>query len=164
MPKVYTRRQSKADIISIAVATSCTKAADSIDYKYFVLDSSLEPVVRAMAFRAGQCKLQLTNVDGEVIATDRFTPVEKIEWQDAFFGSVITRKELGYNGIERTITNIFLAPVFGRMEPITSDHERQNSRTLEKVKTTITIPRTLTLSLDELRSVKDAKVEITFDE
>ena len=148
--------------VSIAVATSRTKAADSIDYKYYVLDHSLEKVLRAVAIRAGHCKLQLLEDDGSIVITDRFEPLtEDKHRNDHFYGSLVVAgiqydgrgllagQDIFRNGENYELYLLSISPVFGDMK---------------KQKTTLTISRSLTLSLDELKSVKDAKVEITFDE
>ena len=148
--------------VSIAVATNRTKTADSIDYKYYVLDPSLETVLRAVALQAGQCKLQLLDAEGEVIATDRFEPLGNSRSYGSFYGSLVSAEGEIPHGSKRHLTRnqddqkaklylLFISSVFG-------------SPNLSRHQTTLTIPRSLTLSLDELKSVKDAKVEITFDE
>jgi|GEM_PF-2400284 len=153
----------KAEQVAIAVAVNRTKSADSLDYKYYSLDPSLETVLRRIAFRSGQCKLQLLDAEGAVVITYRFDLYEKNSSynSDHFYGSLVAtgmdydsriqllaRDELD-NYKDHKLLLLFIAPVFG-------DTTRQKTR--------LTLSRSPTLSLDELKSVKDAKVEITFDE
>ena len=153
MPKLFERRGTwKHDQVSIAVATNRTKPADSIDYKYYSLDPSLEAVLRAVALHAGQCKLQLLDAEGDIVATDRFELEEKSRnGSGSFFGSpIVAFRGTVYSpdGNSRDkLFHISISPVFG-------DMRRQ--------KTTLTFSRTLALSLDELKSIKDAKVELTY--
>ena len=160
MPKLFVSSQRsnkewKADQVTIVVAVNRTKSAESIDYKYFSLDPSLEKVLRSVAFRSAECKLQLLDADGEIMVTDRFNPFDKYSPLVTTAGGnghteLIGRDRLAYyREYEYKLSIVFIAPVFGDTT---------------EVATQLTFARPLTLSLDELKSVKDAKVEITFDE
>ena len=155
MPKLFDERGTwKKGQVSISVATNRTKTADSIDYKYYALDLSLETELRSVALRKGHCKIALLDVEGDIIATDRFELVEKSpNGSGDVYGSVISAFSEDYQLVnDRPKAKLFhlsLSPVFG-------DMRRQ--------KTTLNISRSLVLSLDELKSVKDVKMEITFDE
>lgn len=163
MPKLFDEnRILKEDQVPIAVATNRTKAADRIDYKYYLLDTTLQTVLKAVSFREGHCKLLLFDAEGEIVATDRFEPVEQLLDRGASFnGSLVVARGRPTNSYGPIFTKIrkddskakllmlFIAPVFG---------------SFDTQKPVLTISRSLTLSLDELKSVQDAKVEITFDE
>lgn len=153
------------DQVSICIATNRTKIAEKIEYKYYGLDPSVEPVLKAVALRQGKCKLQLLDTEGESVATDRFELVENLRNGSGRFyvaptsayGSKtydsrmwgISRDSVTDGNSHHKVNLLSISPVFGDMK---------------WVKPALTISRTLTLSLDELKSVKDAKVEITFDE
>lgn len=162
MPKLFENRWHwKKGQVSVAVATNRTKAAESIDYTYFVLDPSLESELRAVLLRGGHCKLQLLDADGEVVATDRFEPMARLYPQGPYIDAslVVGEGQPNENNNERVMLRgndpkerlclLYVSPVFGDLQTLT---------------TTLTIPRILNLSLDELKSVKDAKCEITFAE
>ena len=96
MPKLFKDERGnywKKDQVSIAIATNRTKAADSIDYKYYALDPSLETVLKSLILREGQCKLQLLDAEGEIVATDRFEPLEKSpNGSGDFYGTLVAAK------------------------------------------------------------------------
>jgi len=166
VPKLFQdidQQRWREDRVSIAIATNRTRTADSIDYKYYTLDPSLEKVLKELLLREGQGKLQLLDTEGESVVTDRFELREPSsngteDFYSSLVASVGAYPEGGYTrltaqeckGLPRA-KPVFLSisSVFGNME---------------KQKTKFTISRSLTLSLDELKSVKDLKVEITFDD
>lgn len=151
MPKAYWgQRRDKERPVTLAVAINRTNLADRIEYRYYILDASVEPVLKAIAARSSvSCKLQLLNSNGENIITDRFKDLE--HWRnnrghnDPYVASPIF--------VNGSINYMILSPVF----LIESGGYLCQKKTLK-------FARSLTLSLDELKSVKDAKVEITFDE
>lgn len=162
MPKLMVKDREylifNQERISVAVATNRTKAANSIDYKYFALDASLRPILIEVASRAGQCKIQVLDAGGESVATDRFdldkliadgcgTPVAAY-WQSQV--GVINRQPRNSTYFSHGRTDIvIISPVLGDMFVF---------------QTMFTISRSLTLSLEELKSLKKATVELTFDE
>ena len=162
MPKSFDRNgRGKEGQVTLAVATNRTKLADSIDYNYYALDASLGAVLKAIASRSyGNCKLQLLDTDGEIISTDRFE--SRQVWNEVahFNASPICIPDCSQLPAEywkRPDTKpsvLILSSVF--LEP--------TMYTGTYVTPTLIFSRSLTLSLDELKSVKDAKVEITFDE
>lgn len=136
-----------AQALSLAIATTRSKAADRLDYKYYTLDLSLKPLLLAVASRMGHCKLQLVDGDGDIVATDRFDPLSKP-------ANPLPTKPTALIDIERDEPlQLRISPVFDFQHTGSEDHRPY-----------LTIPRTITLSHDELKSIKGAKVEITFDE
>ncbi len=168
MPKVLDKdRLFKKDQVTVVIATNRTKTANSIDYKYYVLDPSLEPVLRPLASREGQCKLQLLDAEGEIVVTDRFEPVDRPDGY-GFYGSLITAfKSDSAFGVDMELPFSMRGPKLnkgnqeGKLKLLAISSVFGN---MEILKTKLTISRSLTLSLDELKSIKDVKVEITFDE
>lgn len=166
MPKVFEGQLSKRlkqDQVTIAVATSRTKTADRIDYSYFILDTSLQPILAEFASRAGQGKLQLIDAEGESIATERFSL-----FSDGFAGTLVSAfgelsgtYELGltlhdrfeFESSKNKARLFVVSPVFLTHDTNSLGH-----------KVALTFSRNMNLSLDELKSVKDAKVEIIFDD
>ena len=165
MPQVFRQYGSnsyslKEKTLALVLDSGRTKKGDSIDYRYFMLDYSLQQDLVALATRGGKCKLQLLDVDSEVVVTEAFTIPSPV----SSFGEKGSHLyELGLSGRKKgnyehdsdariaqvfLVNSVFLAPRTNRLE-----HTPVGTASV-----------TLTLGLDELKSVKDAKVEITFDE
>jgi hypothetical protein len=149
----------KEKTLAVAVASGRTKSGDSIDYRYFMLDYSLQADLVTLATRAGKCKLKLLNEDAEDVVTETVAIPSPI----SSFGTLIGLYELGLSGGKRRgyeyesnakkaqvflVNSVFLAPRTNRLE-----HTPVHS-----------VSVTLNLDLEELGSVKKAKVEVTFDE
>lgn len=140
--------------LSVAFEENRTKSGDSIDYRYFMLDHSFQSEIATAASKIVQCKLQLINFDGEVIVTERFTVPSPI----ASYGSDFLR-ELGLSTdrvrkypdeFKPEEAQIFLlGSVFFSSGMSTFRHTTSPAWSSE-----------LSLSLDELKSVKDIKIEI----
>jgi len=168
----------KKDQLTIAVATSRTKAADKIDYSFFEIDTTLQPVLVELASRFGKGKLQLLDTQGDAIATERFSLVDQASDEDrqsgnfagtlvaAFggpFGNSSYVYELGltvcreydseFQDAKKQACLFLISPTFFASRGNSLGH-----------KPILTIPCKLSLGLDELKSVKDAKIEVTFDE
>ena len=159
LPKLFSDVTWKNNQVSIAVAARRSNANhDRIDYKYYSLDPSLETVLVAVATMTGECRLQLLDVEGEPIATDRFNPMQVRDYCSLFLARTRGTKNAGrvqggrtLLAVERNIEKVrvhhmFLAPYFNNGQIIPA----------------FIISRTLTLSLDELKSIKEAKIELTF--
>ena len=147
--------------VSIAVAARRTGANHAqIDYKYYSLDPSLETVLVAVTTMTAECKLELLDAEGGPIAMDRFNPMQVGRDYCSLFLALTSndKKKGGMRSPDRPLLavepnrekvrlqHIFLAPYFndGLIMPA------------------FIISRTLTLSLDELKSLKEAKIELTF--
>ncbi len=174
MPKAFGMdEEARRKHVSIAVATSQTKAAKSIDFKYFILDKSLAPAVKNMASRIGECKLQFLDADDGVIISDRFGAFDEPDAHRVFSpGTVVSRMTFEHkyedeNGYT-TNRNVCLAPVFGIMQAnggeSLSKAVNSHKRTIEKIRPYITVSRVLTLSPEELKSVHEVRVEIVFQD
>lgn len=162
IPRLYNDQRSHWGFIegqiTLAIATTRPKAATSIDYKYYILDSALEKVLKPVALQFGQCKLQLLDADGQAVVTDRFHPFEVTEddsWSltraEGSYGqsdTMFTRRSVR-NDPDKILYFIGISPVFGNMA-------------IQRPK--LTIQRTVTLGLDDLQLVKAAKAEIVFDD
>jgi len=128
-----------------------------------MLDNSLQQDLVAIATRAGKCKLQLLDAGDKAIVTQTF----QIPSTVASFGNDRYRRfcKLDLGGIRdeqlvlargklpAQIAQIFIVnSVF-----LTSHYEFEHLPVISSIVS-------LTLGLDELKSVEGSKVEITFDE
>lgn len=167
MPKVFTNGHTwRPGQVSVSIGTNCTQAGDSIDFKYFALDPHLEPVLRAVALRKGNCKLQLLDAAGEIILSDQFEPSYQNDvghrvsiygtltnaYRDERLGGSTFLMPSGQYNSETKLQHLSVAPVFFE------------NASMFRQKAKLAFPRTLTVSLDELKSLQDARVQITFDE
>jgi hypothetical protein len=124
-----------------------------------MLDYSLQADLVALATRAGTCKIKLIDKDKNNIITETVAIPSPI----SSFGRLIDLCELGLSGGKKRgyeyesnakkaqvflVNSVFLAPRTNRLEH-TSAHP---------------VSVILNLDLEELKSVKEAKVEVTFDE
>lgn len=164
----------KSDHLAIAVATSRSKAAERIDYSVYFIDPVHRPILIEIASRTGRGRLQLLDAAGNTIARERFSLARA---NDSLAGTLVavfggpsdfplSVSELGlpllpnkvsaYRPIESEGREFvfILSPTF---------YATQTARTLGH-RPHFTIPCELSLSLDELEAIKDAKVEVTFDD
>lgn len=172
MPKAFGMdEETRRKHVSIAVATSQTKAAKSIDFKYFILDKSLAPALKNMATRIGECKLQFLDADDGVIISDRFGAFDEPDAHDVFsHGTVVSRMsfEERFGSGYTTNRNVCLAPVFGIMR--SNEYEeasravRSHRRTIEEIRPYITVSRVIAISPEELKSIHEVRVEIVFQD
>jgi len=164
MPKSFRKEN---DWATLALASHRTKAGDRIEYGYYLLDKSVQPVLDAISWRCGKGKLSLVDPADEIVAVDRFELSQKAYSGD-FLGSLISGGQI--NGWSTTgmswnmgglgyrqhfdfakVKMIFLvSPVFFRLE-------REQIPALA-------ITRSIVLSLDELKSVHNARCEISFEQ
>jgi len=162
IPIAFERRSEttlKADQITLAVATNRTKAGDRIDFSYFVIDKSLQPILAMLASRAGHGSLRLMDAEGESIATERFpltgTLVTAYGMKSILYELGLSSNQNRYEFDEdvKRARLFIISPVFFRTNDNVLGHQ-----------VALNFPCKMNLSLDELKSVKDAKCEIKFDE
>ena len=153
----------KEKTLTLVVDSGRTKKGDSIDYRYFMLDQSLQQDLVALATRAGKCKLQLLDADDKAVVTETFPIPSTV----ASFGKVNeTLKELGLSVLgtdvqnqEEYKTQAQIAQIF----IVNSVFFKTRTNDFEHLPLiSATVP--LALGLDELKSIQNSKVEITFDE
>lgn len=170
--------------VIIAVATNRTKAGDRIEFKYFQVDNSLQPMLAEIASRTGKGKLQLLDNEAGNIATERF-PLSvgkrdkysdpKLNISGATLITAFGSSNLGWfktnlTGIQNSSDSksslnqqkklsqiFFISPVF-----FWYDEESSYGSLGHQLAPTIAIQ--IKLSLEELKLVKDTKVEINFGE
>ncbi|MDZ4849972.1 MAG: hypothetical protein SGI77_11860 [Pirellulaceae bacterium] len=160
------------ETLTLAVASNRTKQSDKIEYKVFQLDPVLRQLLAEIASRCGKGKLTLRDSSGESVASERFDLTESDGWGNkaAFAGTLIAAFGSGMHGVyEMKLTR-------GKKHGAEIESARSNAQFFIVSPTffasnyrlaqlpQLSIPIDLTLSLDELKSVHDTKVEITFDE
>ena len=166
----------KENTLTFAVASNRNSAGDRIEYTAYQLDPSLQYILAGLASRRGIGKLTLLDANSDSVTTERFELAGgNGRGNDADFagtlmsafgspyGDTSTMYEMGLtlrdpdSGIDiesnRKARLFMLSPTFFENETNNLAHLPQ-----------LSIPIDLSLSLDELKSVQDAKVEITFDE
>lgn len=167
----------KLDVLTVAIAASRTKTSDKIEFNVYRLDPSLQPLLAALASRCGKGKLTLLNAGGDTIAADSFDLLAGNGRGNAFAfaGTMISAfgtpdgvtshvYEMGLTTLrQRHETDIESAKQKSRLFIVSPTFFATRTNSLQQMPS-FSIPVELNLSLDELRSVKDAKVEITFDE
>jgi len=151
--------------VTLAVTMQSTKAQDRLECRYYLLDKSVQPFLAEMAFR--ECTAKLSLMDGdELVATDRFPLRSVFPGNSHGVGNLIVPAGQHMGGDHFYLLNpddssydpkqhaflFWLAPGFvGR-----GTNQLAFSPAL-------TISRKLSLSLDELRAVKEARCEIVSD-
>jgi hypothetical protein len=155
-------------MLVVCIATNRTKSGGTQDCRYYILDLSLVPVFDELLHRSCECKLQLLDDEGEVVYTDRFSPVGLLNDTGNFVGTLVPSGEV-LKGHQTTGAVVFVGPVFGymnsgRLQPdklmVPVPEYASYKRSVESIATSLHIPRKITLSLDELKSVKNAKIEL----
>jgi hypothetical protein len=161
-------RLSEKNSIIVALCNFSNDKADNLDFVYYSLDKSLKPILASLAFQPLlNGKLILVDEIGESIAIDRFNFFEKRELSPGselnFEGRLLTacarsggnvyflraEDEFSRQGNEKLAEIFFIGPMF------LAHCERF------VYKPTLLINRKIELSLEELKKIKKAKVEIT---
>ena len=165
------------DLLTVAIATTQTKASDKIEFNVYRLDPSLQPLLAVLASRCGKGKLSLLDAGGDTIAAHSFDLFQgNGRGNDfAFAGTLIsafgtpdgTRSHVYEMGLttlrHQRGADIRSAQKNSILFIVCPTFFATRTNSLEQLPS-ISVPVELNLSLDELKSVKDAKVEITFDE
>ena len=153
--------------IGIAVATLTSKDASRMEWKYYILDESTgDAVVRAFT-REATCKVSFLDAEGQLVFVERFDPRADIGTKPSPMQGILMSPPL----IERQ-NNPGVAEAFsGRRLPGDSKPKlafvapvfwwRFNNTSTDYV-SKFTIPRTIKLSLDEVKRVAKVKCELTF--
>ena len=159
----------KENQLTLAIATNRTKAADRIDYSVFVIDTSLRPILLDCGSRIGYARLQFLDADSEVIATDRVALMDGNfagNLMSSFgcpFGNLSYIYELGLTQCKQN-QNDFVDASHNAYLFMVSPIFLQSRINRLSHKPRLIFPCKLTLGLEELKRIKDAKVEMAFDE
>lgn len=157
----------KTDRITLVVASSRSQTGERLECKYYLLDKSVKRLFTDLAFQEGRGKLSLIDDAGSTIITERFDLFERFpRSSEGFYGTLITAAGHHYGDRD----------AFGFFETNTDDANEQKPHAFLFLvgpaffcgfdgltqKPSLTIQLRLEMSLDELKSVKDAKCEILF--
>ena len=169
MPKCFKgdvdSEELKTDRITLVVASSRSETGERLECKYYLLDKSVKRLLTDLAFRRGSGKLSLLDHNGTLVLAERFDLFQEFPNNntDGFEGTLISAYG-PYFGDSEIFTCFELAVDFDEQKPYAflfwvspvffSDSLQQKS--------SLTISLELEMSLDELKSVKDAKCEILF--
>ena len=148
-----------SDVFTITVLTSITKSGDRADYRFFQFEKSVRNAVYKAVAKRPTAKLQLLDSIGKVIATERFAADEM-----RFLGTLISLYGAGehnrilrrFNGEPEQGNLCIIGSTFSYTEFGALDGHMAQKRSL-----LFEVP--IKLTHDELRSVQDAKVEITYE-
>ena len=164
MPNVLNNSGRKSDLntIILALCTHSNDKADNLDFAYYSLDKSLKPILLASAFEILTGKLNLVDENDESIVIDRFelkNSVEVPSFQGRLtaasgwlYGSNLNFLNGGYykERDEKEAEIFFISSVF---------FSAPNN--VVYYKPILLINRKIELSLEELKKIKKAKVEIS---
>lgn len=136
--------------LAMVIEENRTQKADSIDYRYFHIDSSLQSSLDAVASRPTQGKLQLLNMDGDSIVTERFTlPPLVCSYGNQHGPTALSRSFNGNDKYEFKTAQVFcLSSVIP-----SARHAFMHTTLLYQT-------FSLTLSNDDLDSIQDIRVEL----
>jgi len=163
------KRDSLNDkLVTLVLTTHTSKFADHFECHYYLLDKAVQSLLFDVANRKGTGKLSLLASDGSLVMADRFVLNQSFPWDshdEGFVGTLITTGggsygNLDYVGLFRRdemkdqkkhAVLFWINPAF--LEPGDVCH-----------RPSIIINRTLSLSLEELQSISDARCELSFSE
>ena len=177
----------KKDLFTISVATSRTKSGDRADYRYFKVDPSVREVLLRVVAKRATAKLQLLDENAEVIATERFKPLEATPFNPAIEPLIQSNLLTMYgpyyvynNKAEYRDFQVFrldgtqvldgskdigglaiVGPTFDADIRIRGAYEIGSYQVTQKDSVVMEVP--IKLSLEEIKLIKDAKVEIAFE-
>lgn len=170
MPKAFNDDGDfRGEQLPIAVATSRTKSADRIEFRYFLVDKSLKSEMLKSVCRRGNGKLTVLDGDDNTIAVDRFPLFNHFDTSGLEYEGTLVA--LGYSDgkvelynprnsnlsipkLEAAMECVLIAPVFFGVETAYFFSHVPK----------LTFTRSITLGLDELKSVESLKCEVAFDE
>jgi len=156
-------RTWKKDSFTVAVNTNMTRAGDRTEWKYYVVDPEIADLFWKAANKVGQCKITLLDNDGSLVAVDRFSAVQenyRFEHRPASLFLL-----LGHRGTKYKIELMHYEDVYkpGIRAVLVSPVFFHHGGYLNYMQT-LTIPRELTLSHDDIRDVARAQCELEFEE
>ena len=159
-------RLSEKNSIIVALCNHSNDKADNLDFVYYSLDKSLKPILVSSAFEVLTGKFALVDESGESIANDRFNLFEKVSFNNWGFEGRLTAASGwlygsslyfldGGNDKNKRETHEKDAAIFF-ISPVFFAHFNRFV-----YKPTLLINRKIELSLEELKKIKKAKVEIS---
>lgn len=154
--------------VTLILTTHMSKSADHFECHYYLLDKAVQSLLFDVANRKGTGKLSLLAGDGSLVMTDRFSLNQSFPWEtyeEGFIGTLMAAGG-GYYGN----TN---SPQLFRRDQLKDQKKNAvlfwiNPTFLEPDEVchrpSLSISRTLSLSLEEIQSISDARCEISFAE
>lgn len=163
MPRfIPDERRPVASKIVVAICTQRNTEADRLEYNYFVLDKSLQPLLVQNGFDRSQAKLELEGQNGDTVVSDRFELFEKVSFNNWGFEGHLTAAagwrdgnhlmlldgERDRKDQEKEAVIFFISPTF-----VAPRNDFCHKPKLQ-------IERKLALTLDELKKVQKARVQL----
>lgn len=167
----------KQNSLTLAIASNRNSVGDKIEYSAYQVDPGLQSLLAGLASRRGVGKLMLLDANGESIATERFGLAgSNGRGNDAAFAGTLisafgspdgSRTHLYELGLtvhsQQQVDEIESARRAACLFIVSPAFFASRTNSLAQMPK-LSIPLELSLALDKLRSVQDAKVEITFNE
>jgi len=168
MPELFSgKREWVADKFGVAVATLLSKDSLRMDWKYYILDEKLRDTVLRAFTRQAMCKVSFVDGDAQLVCVERFDPraigdrgetspmkgllmSPFIDFASCDLARCTSVSQLPKGELKPRVA--FVAPV------LFSQSDDGGLSYLPK----FTIPRTIKISLDELKRVAKVKCELTF--
>lgn len=160
---------------TIAVATLISKDSSRINWNYYLFDESVGKVVLRAASRQVECKLSFLDAEDQLVAVDRFDPQNDVLDHRHFNlcrdllvclwgGTSNVPDGFWLQGREAYMKSEGFRPKLGFVAPLLFGWAWRNDRRDFHYVPTLTIPRKITLSLDEWKMISKIKCELTFRE
>lgn len=168
IPTIWRQDRREEDIFAVAVAESRSKLGDKLECKCFQIDSKLRQVLINATQRLINVKLEFIDSDGEAVITERVLARDGNYSNSESASDVLLGHGLAWyfeyysrpvipdiNRMGDRCKLVFLGPTFLR-----SPYFNSSSSSSFLHLPTLDIPISTKVSLDELKSFKDVKVEL----
>lgn len=138
------------DKVVLALCTNFTKSIDRMEYRYYIIHKSLKTLLVSKWLLDCKGMMRLLDQGGDTVATDRFDLNE--DFKPTLIAPTDGRFWLRHHHQHENAVLFFLSPTFVAPHAFVGGDMWQRPRLL--------FPRTISLSLDELKAIQKAKVEI----
>jgi hypothetical protein len=183
LPNLY-RKNFPKNAFAVAVNDSRNRSMDRTEWKYYVLDNTCRKHLAAVSACVMEVKLTFLDGQGEVITVDRFPLISKVKnvWIKGPYFSLTNSAEgtYGFNGNGagrfglRTFTGPGFQPaIFEHLNRLPDDRlylvcpfflpSCNYAGGAQAYLPSLCIPRSLSVTLDELRRMKNVKCELRFN-
>lgn len=142
----------------IAIATSQTKAFDRMNFRYFPVDETLQPVFEKIASKRPKSQLQLLGTEG-VIASEGFLANSNLDnhrWGDLWINPSAM---FAYGRSDDTNRICLITPAFQQR----SLFQGFGGVSALILSNKVSIDLKVKLSFEEIKSISEAKVQINFE-
>lgn len=169
MPKGFVGDKWNNDVklghVVLALATQRPKKAGRLEYRYYLLDKTLQSLFGDLVFRSDRGRLSLVDQNGSTVKADSFPLLMRQEKQSGHWDVklVTTLGWLAKNGTlyvddegmevsqKKDAVFFLISPVFFAMDRF-------------GYVASLELNRTISLSLNELKSIKEARCEFIVDD